>query len=297
MAKQNPTSSNDLVEQQLHERLTDIEAELDADALTWNGRILFGAETHIRKAIESIDNKRQKLVVILETFGGYIEIVQRIVIILRHHYPHAEFIIPNYAYSAGTVLVLSGDAIHMNYYSVLGPIDPQVPRSGSDGHDLVPALGYLVQYERLIKKSKEKKLTTAELALLVQKFDLAELYRFEQERELTISLLKDWLVKYKFKKWMRTRSRKLKVTPAMKAKRASKIARLLNNTERWHSHGTGITMEVLIRDVGLEIEDFGEKKSLNSKVNAYCDLLSDYRMRLGLEWTVQTRNISIPHRD
>ena len=38
----------------------------------------------------------------------------------------------------------------MDYYSVLGPIDPQVNR----GEGLVPALGYLKKYDELIEKSE-----------------------------------------------------------------------------------------------------------------------------------------------
>ena len=34
---------------------------------------------------------------------------------------------------------MSGDAIFMDYFSVLGPIDPQLPK----GDTMVPALGYL----------------------------------------------------------------------------------------------------------------------------------------------------------
>src|SRR4029078_10078292 len=123
--------------------------------------------------------------------------IQRIVDTLRHHYSIVDFVIPNYAMSAGTVLALSGDAIHMDYYSILGPIDPQLRRSGSQR--MVPALGYLVQYERLIAKSRKGELSTAELAFLLQKFDLAELYEYEQARNLSITLLREWLAKYKFK--------------------------------------------------------------------------------------------------
>ena len=54
------------------------------------------------------------------------DVVQRVVDTLRRHYNLVDFIIPNYAYSAGTVLAMSGDAIHMDYYSRLGPIDPQI---------------------------------------------------------------------------------------------------------------------------------------------------------------------------
>jgi ClpP class serine protease len=51
--------------------------------------------------------------------------------------------------SAGTVLVMCGDNIYMDYFSVLGPIDPQVKRR-SKGNVYVPALGYLEKYNELV---------------------------------------------------------------------------------------------------------------------------------------------------
>jgi hypothetical protein len=83
--------------------------------------------------------------------------------------------------SAGTILVMSGDEILMDYHSCLGPIDPQVERDGR----LIPALSYLSQYEDLIEKSQSGGLSTAELVLL-QKLDLAELHQFELARDLWI---------------------------------------------------------------------------------------------------------------
>lgn len=53
--------------------------------------------------------------------------------------------------SAGTVLVMSGNKIYMNYFSVLGPIDPQIERPGGT---MVPGLGYLIKYDRLIENPK-----------------------------------------------------------------------------------------------------------------------------------------------
>jgi ClpP class serine protease len=52
--------------------------------------------------------------------------VERIVSVFRKHYDIVEYVVPNYAYSASTILVLSGDEIYLDYYSVLGPIDPQM---------------------------------------------------------------------------------------------------------------------------------------------------------------------------
>src|SRR5262249_51090965 len=144
-----------------------------------------------------------------------------------------DFVIPNYAYSAGTVFTMSGDAIHMDYYSRLGPIDPQIP--SSQGR-MVSALGHLARYNALIEKAQKGTITAAEVQLLIEGFDQGELYDYEQAKELSIAVLEEWLVKYKFKNWKETETRKIAVTDQMKKDRASFIGKELNNTERWHSH-------------------------------------------------------------
>lgn len=160
---------------------------------------------------------------------------------------------------------------------MLGPIDPQVVRG--DGLMPVPALGYLEQYERLVDKSANGELTSVEAAYLISNFDAAELYRFEQERELSIALLEDWLVKFKFKNWKVTEGKKKKVTAAMRRKRAKEIGEKLNETDHWHSHSRGIPMDVLRRDLKLLIEDFGSDPKLASPIHDYYRLLKDYGMR------------------
>ena len=101
-------------------------------------------------------NRKSRLAVVVETPGGYIEIAQRIVKTFRRHTVTSRLSYQTDAMSAGTVLVLSGDAIYMDYYSILGPIDPQIERNGSR----LPALGYLEQYRRLIRKSRAGRLTS-----------------------------------------------------------------------------------------------------------------------------------------
>lgn len=266
-----------LIEKQLDRYVAEIEGVLGADVLTFIGPITYSVDDYIRDEVEEIAPRREKLAVILETTGGFIEVAQRIADTLRHHYRQLEFIVPNFAMSAGTVLVMAGDAIYMDYYSTLGPIDPQVQRSGTAG--MVPALGYLEQYERLVKRAQDGTITTAEISYLVSHFDPAELYSYEQARELSISLLKEWLVKYKFRNWTKTESRGIDVTPAMRAERAEEIARMLNNTEIWHSHSRGISMEVVRRDLRLLVEDFGSMPELGAKIRTYYKLLQGYMMR------------------
>lgn len=240
----------------------------------------------VRSAVETrvkAKPERDRLIVVLTTDGGYIEVVQRIVAVLRKHYKLVDFVVPNYAFSAGTVLVMSGDSIYMDYYSRLGPIDPQVETQQGKK---VPALGYLERYNALVKKASGGRLTTAEAQLLIDGFDQAELYKYEQARDLSVSLLQDWLVKYKFKDWKITKTRKRKVTARMKVDAASRVGKMLNDTKKWHSHGHGISREILEKDLGLQIDDFGSTPKIAEAVSSYHELLSDYMVKLRMEGIV-----------
>lgn len=280
-----PLSSNAIVEQHLHLSLGQIETLMTADCLAFAGSMYYGIEDFVRDAVEQHDPKRGKLVVVLDTDGGLIEVAQRIADTLRYHYPACiDFVVPNYAMSAGTVLAMAGDAIHMDYYSILGPIDPQV--YNRDGK-LVPALGYLAKFDELIAKSKTKAgLSDAEMAYLASHFDPADLYSYRQAKNLSIQLLKQWLVKYKFKDWNETETRKKPVTLKMKERRASEIADKLNDTELWNSHSRPIGMQVLREVVKLKIDDFGTNPTLRDAIREYHRLLRDYMGRRGQKWAV-----------
>ncbi|MCC6175480.1 MAG: serine dehydrogenasease [Chloroflexi bacterium] len=270
--------SNRIIERQLDERIEAVAEAWDRDVIAYLGPMFAPADDAIKDAIEAMAPRREGLLFILETGGGHITTAERIARILRHHYPRVEFAVPTYAMSAGTVLVMSGDAIHMDYASTLGPIDPQVRNRAEQW---VPALGYLEQYNRLIQKSADGTLTTAELAYLIENFDPAELYQYEQERELSIALLEEWLAKYKFQNWTTTATRKMPVTDEMRIQRARGIAEKLNDMKLWHSHSRGIPMEMLRRELNLLIDDFGARPDVAQPMHDYFRLLQDYRMRLG----------------
>ncbi|MBA7699185.1 hypothetical protein ES703_107873 [subsurface metagenome] len=290
-----PQNANEFIEQRLKECALAIEnSSLKADVLSFNGPLFMGVDDIVRNVIEAKRKdspNRRRLAVILTTTGGYIEVVHRIVDTFRHHYKYVDFIIPNYAYSAGTVFAMSGDAIYMDYYSRLGPIDPQVETSSGRQ---VSALGYLIQWERLLEKAKKGKLTIAEAQLMIDGFDQAELYRFEQERELSIALLEEWLVKYKFKNWKITQTKGLKVNQKMRKQRASSIAKELNNTQKWHTHGHGISMTVLQRDLKLLIDDYGQNPDLSAEINNYHNLLTDYMVKRGNTGIIHVAGAYLP---
>lgn len=145
--------------------LKKLEAKLDADVFTYYGEIVNGVESQVKDLIETLakdSDKHRAIYVFLTTPGGSLTPVQRMVDILRHFYEEVNFIVPDYAYSAGTIWCMSGDNIYMNYYSTLGPIDPQV--QNKDGN-LVAALGYLDKINELLEKARKNELTQAEFLM------------------------------------------------------------------------------------------------------------------------------------
>lgn len=247
---------------------------LKGDTLTIFSPITFGLDIEVKYNIEAQEDKSNKLIVVLDTYGGIIDIVERIVNTIRNFYDEVDMIIPDRAMSAGTIFALSADNIWMNYFSYLGPIDPQVHVEDK----LRPALGYLEQFKRLTGKSAHGQLTEAE-AILLSKLDLADLYRYEQAREHSVELLEDWLSTYKFKGWKKTETRGLSVTDEMRRFRAKEIAETLNNTERWHTHGRGIGMQMLKDELKLKVENFDENDPLSSQIKLLYDLVIDYTVK------------------
>ena len=276
---------DDHVKGQLTRHLDGIGTKLQADVVAIVSPIVPGLELRLRDAIEALSSKQQSVAVILDTPGGVVEVVERMVTALRSVYREVTVIVPDRAMSAGTILALSADRIMMDHLSCLGPIDPQIEREGK----LVPALSYLNQFERLNLKAQDGALTTAEYALL-NKLDLGELYQFEQARELSIELLIKWLSQYKFKNWNKTETRQLDVTETMRIERAREIAALLNDPEKWHSHGRAIDMNTLRgEEVKLKIDSFEDDPDLYKQIRNYFELLKDYMHREQLISFIHTK--------
>jgi hypothetical protein len=263
---------------------SDLATKLQADVVTIVTPMAPPWDDVVRLAIEELAEQASeggeplpKLAVVLETGGGYIETVERMVRAMRQHYSEVVFIIPNYAYSAGTVLALSGDDILMDYHSVLGPIDPQYSASGGD---YVPGMGYLAKYKELvhtINTASDAGNVRAEISYLIEKFDPAKLFHIEQAIEHSKSLLKEWLPKYKFKNWNSRDTSGVQVTDANKQERANEIAEILGDAQRWHSHGRGITCDDLVsEEIKLKITNYGTDVDLKRSIRNYHNLLVDY---------------------
>lgn len=278
----------------LDERLAGLEKYFEADIVFFYGGIFSGVEKFFRDNIEKLkedpDQAKKRLVIFLNSPGGSAEIVEKLVEILRFHYEEVYFVVPDYALSAGTIFCMSGEKIYMDYSSSLGPIDPQV----YNGKEFVPALGYLDQVERLLEKAKNNELTHAEF-LILQNQDLAMLSRYEQQKNLTITLLKKWLVDYKFRDWPTHQSDPNKkgqpVTLEDKEARAKEIAECLSDNKTWHSHGRLIGLKTLRDFVRLRIEDYSNQVELKRLVRSYNDLLTEYIARTQANVFMHTKHL------
>ncbi len=263
----------------LSELRKSLSEKMDADVVLIKCEIRPPLDDEFRVVVEELkrDEDKDNLVVVLETVGGFMETAERLVAVMRTHYRHVSFVIPNFAYSAGTVLALSGDEILMDYYSVLGPIDPQL--RDSDGK-YVPGYGYLAKYNEITQKinsSADPAECRAELAYLVKSFDPALLFHVEQGIQHGISLITEWLPKYKFKNWKKTEARGKRVTDNMKKRRARKIAQTLGDASKWHSHGRGISLNELGgSDIKLLIDNFGANPELSQVIRHYHGLAVDF---------------------
>ncbi len=138
-----------------------------------------------------------------------------------------------------------------------------------------PAFGYLDQVEKYIEKSRNNELSAAEFALL-QNQDLAMLSKYEQAKNLTITLIKDWLIKYKFRNWKTHSTNGKRVTIKEKENRAKEVADLLGNNKYWHSHGRLIGIDKISSILKLKIQDLSKMTDLNNKIWEYNDLMFDY---------------------
>lgn len=281
------SSIADLINRQAEQ----LEERLGSDLVFYHGSIYPQYFRHFRNFVEEVKDKSTRpdsaISIVLRTGGGSAETTERMVAVLRQHYTTVNFVVPDVAMSAGTIFCMAGDKIFMDYASSLGPIDPQVPTP--DTGDYVPALGYLDKVEEITNKGM---LSPADVVLL-KSIDLAKLALFEQARDLSVDLLKNWLVQYKFKDWThhRTTNPGAEVSPEEKAIRAEEIARELANHKRWRSHGRNLDVSKL-SELRIEIDDYSNDQELRAAIRGYNDPLTGYVDRLQLPFFLHSRHVA-----
>lgn len=279
----NPHELDHTIVSHINNKARELEDILKSDVIFYSGSIspqYFRAfRNFVEEVAEKSDRDDDAVSVILRTPGGSAETTERYVYVLRKHYATVNFIVPDVAMSAGTILCMSGDRIYMDYSSSLGPIDPQV--LVPDGSGYVAALGYLDKVQELTARGQ---LSPADVVLL-KSLDLAKLALYEQAKDLSIDLLKKWLVEYKFKDWTqhRTNDPGTPVTDEQKADRAEEIAQALADHKRWRSHGRNLDVAKMM-ELRIEIDDYSDDAALKGAIRGYNDPLTVYADRTGYQF-------------
>lgn len=187
------------------------------------------------------ESSHKKIDFYIETPGGSGEAAEEIAKFLRKKFEEVNFVIAGEAKSAGTILVLSGDNIHMTDTGSLGPIDAQVRigRSVVSAHD----------YKEWVDLKRAEAAKSGNLnpfdAVMVAQISPGELYGVINSLEFAKDLVKCWLENHKFKNWDITRESKTPVTPEMRKERATKVAEMFCDHTTWRTHGRSLKIEDL----------------------------------------------------
>lgn len=130
--------------------------------------------------------------ILLHSPGGRPDATERIVCLLRDRFEEINFLIPHSAYSAATMLALSGNSIVLHPSAILGPIDPQI--NGVPARSIKH--GFEKAKERIAKEGPE---ALPAYIPLIEKYSLELLELCEDSEKLSKELVSTWLKKYMFK--------------------------------------------------------------------------------------------------
>lgn len=212
--------------------------------------------------------KGKSIDIILETPGGFAEVVEDLVKLVRNKYEKVGIIVPGYAKSAGTIFAMAGDEILMGPMSALGPIDAQIIANNKR----FSAEAFLEGLEKIKEEViKQGKLNPAYLPIL-QNISPGEIQHCENVQNFSKKLVTEWLSKYKFKYWDKHSNTGKSVTDKEKKKRATEIAATLCRQSKWLTHGRSIKIGDF-EEMRLKITDFSAQKELNEAILKYYTLL------------------------
>ena len=182
--------------------------------------------------VDSVAN-RSEVDVLLHSPGGSPEATERIVELLRTRFEKVCFLIPHSAYSAATMLALSGDEIVLHRSASLGPIDPQI--------NGIPARALKRGFEKAKRALQEEGPEALPAYVpLIEKYSLELLEICEDYEQLSRELVTDWLSRYMFK------------GDETKQELVEKAVSFFSNYDNHRTHSRALTYNK-IQDLGISI--------------------------------------------
>ncbi len=170
----------------------------------------------------------QDLDFLLQTPGGDTDAADKLIATVRTKVGtgRLRIIVPDYAKSAGTLMVLGADTVVMSDTSELGPIDPQIILTDADGknpfqHSVLNYLDAFKTHSDALKKDPND----VPARIMLSKLDPSMLKSFEAAKERARKCAEAQLKQGMFKKggnWSQT------------------VSELLGEAKQWLSHGQPI---------------------------------------------------------
>lgn len=173
---------------------------------------------------------------LLHTGGGIIDAAEKLMGMLQRHVDSGQLrvIVPDFAKSAGTLMVLGADSVVMSDMSELGPIDPQIRLRG----EWLAVQNYLDAFDTHAKTLKTDR-DNVVARIMLEKLDPAVRKRCEAARDRARQAAEKLLTRGMFHNggnWSLTASELL-------------------DTTRWLSHGQVISWEdARDQPIGLRVE-------------------------------------------
>ena len=206
--------------------------------------------------------------IIIETPGGFAEVVEDLVGLVRQKYEKVGIVVPGYAKSAGTIFAMAGDEILMGKTSAMGPIDAQILSQGKR----FSADAFLDGLEKIKQEVIDTGKLNSALIPILQNISPGEIQHCENAQDFSRKLVTKWLSEYKFKYWEAHSSTGKPVTEKEKKRRAQEIARKLCKHSDWLTHGRSIKISDFI-EMRLTVTDYSENPELNEAIIRYYTLL------------------------
>lgn len=188
-----------------------------------------------RDLIHTLPKGTNKVDVLLHSPGGRPDATERIVSMLRSQIKNVTFLVPHSAYSAATMLALSGDEIILHPNATLGPIDPQINN--------IPARSIKRGFESAAKKiRREGPEVLPAYVPLIEKYSLELLEICEDSEKLSKALVTRWLKDFMFAGDKSAKTGKL----------ISKAVKFFSEYDRHLMHSRPLTYDKL-NGLGLKI--------------------------------------------
>ena len=205
---------------------------------------------------------------ILETPGGFAEVTEEIVHLIRNKYQGFAVIVPGWAKSAGTIFAMAADEILMGPASALGPIDAQLFWQGKQ----FSADALLEGLEKIKREVQTTGGLNKAYIPILQNLSPGELQDAENALRFATELVTDWLAQHKFRGWTQHASTGLPVTDDERKQRARNVADQLCDHQRWRTHNRSLRIGDL-EAMRVEIVDFSKQPELNDAITRYYSLL------------------------